>query len=90
MEPRETAWNQSENFRRDLALGKIDKIGPQRVSDDLIEAVLIHEPAVDKRLLDVLAVQLRLLQDVVSLRRLKKPLLDEEIDDLLRVHVSLI
>jgi len=48
--------------------------------------VLIDESAVDKRLFDVLAVQLRFLQDVVGLRRLEKPLLDEKIEDLLRVH----
>ena len=82
----EAARNQPENFRRDVAIGKIDEIGPERVGDDLIKAALIHEPAIDESLLDVFAVELRLLQNIVGLRRLQDPLLDKKIDDLLRVH----
>ena len=49
--------------------------------------MVIDEPAIDQRLLDALAVELRLLQHVLDLRGLKHSLLDENISDLLRVHV---
>ena len=86
MKPREARRNQPQDFRRDFVFGKIDEIGPERVGDDLVKAALIDKPAVDQGLLDVFAVEVRLLQDVIRLRRLKHPLLDEEVGDLFRVH----
>ena len=58
----------------------------ERVGDELIEAVLIDEAVVDQRLRDALAVEVRLLQDVIDLRRLQHLLFDEKIGDLIVVH----
>src|SRR4051812_9817696 len=86
MKPRETGWNEPQNFLCYLRLAEFDKLRPESVRDDLIELPVIDEPAVDERLLDGFAVELRFLQDVVRLRWLQHLLLNENVSYLLRVH----
>jgi hypothetical protein len=86
MQARQPGRDQPQYFRRDLVPGQFHEVGPERGGDDLIKAAMIDEPAIDQRLLDVFAVQLRLLQNVFDLRRLEHPLLHENFGNLSRVH----
>src|SRR5687768_4962354 len=86
VQSRQAAGNELNYFRSDIVIWQLDEIPPERVGDNLIKGALVHEAAVDQRLLDRLAVKLRLLQNVLGLRRMQHPLFDEKIGDLLRVH----
>ena len=68
-----------------LMRGEIEELRPERVSDHLIEAALIDEAVVHQRLRDALAVKVRLLR-TSSPATAARPVLDEEIGDLLVVH----
>jgi len=71
-----------------LFIAKIDIFETERFGDRLIEAVFIDETAVDHRLHHGFAVQVRLVQNVLGLRRLQDVLLDEKLGDLFLVHLS--
>ena len=86
MKPGQTRRNEPQDFLCYLRLAELDKLCPESVGDDLIELAVIDEPAVDKRLLDGFAVELRFLQHVVRLRWLEHVLLDENVRYLLGVH----
>ena len=63
----QTARDQPQDLRRNFLVRKIKEIGAECVGDDLIKAALIDKAAVDQGLLDAFAVQVRLLQNVISL-----------------------
>jgi hypothetical protein len=86
VQSRQPAGNQSQHFRSDIVFRQFDEISPQRVGNHLIETALVHKAAVDESLLDRLPIEARLLQNVFGLRRLKHPLFDEDLGDLLGVH----
>ena len=67
MKPRQTRRNQLQDFRRDFVFGKIDEVSSKRVGNDLVKSALIDKAAVDQGLFDILAVQVRLVQDVIGL-----------------------
>jgi len=67
---------------------QIDEISSERVCDRLIKPVFVDEPTIDHRLRDAFAIHRHLVQNVVSLRRLKDMLLNEKLGDLRVVHVG--
>src|SRR4029434_3038475 len=86
MQPRQTVRNQFQNRRRNLLVAKIDIFGAEGPGDCLIETVLIDKAAIDHRLDDGLAVPIRLIENVLTLRRLKNVLLNKKLGDLFLVH----
>ena len=86
MQSRQSARNRFQYRRRNFRFAQIDKLGPERVGDRLVKSAGIDEAAVDHRLRDGFAVQLRLVQNVLGLRRLEHLLLDENLGDLFVVH----
>lgn len=89
MQSRKSAWNQPQDFRRDFLVGKIDIFRPQGVGDRLIKSVRIDETAVHYRLRDSFAIQVRLIQGIVRLRRLQDALLNENLSNLFVVHLEI-
>jgi len=67
VQPGQSARNQTQNFRRDFALGQVNEVGAETLSDRLIKAVLVDEAAVDHRLRDSFSIQVRLIQHVFHL-----------------------
>ena len=67
VQPGQSARNQTQNFRRDFALGQVNEVGAETLSDRLIKAVLVDEAAVDHCLRDSFSIQVRLIQHVFDL-----------------------
>ena len=67
VQPSQSARNQTQNFRRNFFLTKIDIFRPECVGDGLIKAGLIDITTIDHGLRDRLAVQIDFVQHVFRL-----------------------
>ncbi len=56
MQPRQTARNQTQNFRSNFLSCKIDKFRGQAIGDGLVKAELIDKAAIDHGLRDCFAI----------------------------------
>ena len=65
---------------------EVDILRAEGIGDGLVEAVLVDKAAVDHGLGNGLAVQARLVEDVIGLGGLEDVLLDEKFGDLFIVH----
>lgn len=88
MKAGEATRDQPQNFGRERPVSKVDELGPESIGHDLIEAAFVDKPVVDHRLCESLSVEICLLEHVFHLRRLQNALLENEISDLIIVHLG--
>ena len=87
VQPRQSARNETQNLRRDLAFAQIDEFRAQAVGNGFIKARLIDKAAVDHRLRNRFSVQFHFVQHVIGLRRLQYALLNEKFGELFFGHL---